>query len=445
MKNHIHSIIIVTMLLLTGAASAQSTEMTLKQAQEYALKNSQTSKNTQYDVESALLATKELIASGLPQIDGSMQYTSYLHVPVMVIPAGGFIPGSEEMRVKMQQPENVTLGVTAKQLIFNGTWLVGVEAARSYEILQNKNIEKSNITVKDTVAKAYYQALVALESLNVLKDSRAALSKTLSDTEAMYQNGFTEKQDVDQLMLSVNDLDIQIAYAEFGVKLMNDFMKMIIGYPISNELILKDNIETVLASDENGDLLNTTFDAKSNIDYQLTNQMLALQRLNVKRMKSAYLPTLAAFMTFQTQAMRQDFNFFDTSKPYFYGNFWGVQLNVPILSGGQRRHAVSKADVEVRRYSDNLSFAEQGLELAYRRAKFDYDNANKVYEASRRSMQLANDIYNTADIKYKEGIGSSFDLTQRNTQAIGAKGAYIQALHKLLQAKINLTKALNQL
>jgi len=419
--------------------------MTLKQAQEYALKNSHASKNTQYDVESAMLATKELIASGLPQIDGSMQYTSYFHVPVMVIPAGGFIPGGGEMRVQMQQPENLTAGVTAKQLIFNGTWLVGVEAARSYEILQDKNIEKSNITVKDTVAKAYYQAIVALESLNILKDSRTALAKTLSDTEEMYKNGFTEKQDVDQLMLSVNEIDIQISYAEFGVKLLNDVLKMMIGYPIANELILKDDIETILASDENGDLLNVAFDAKSSVDYQWTNQMLALQKLNTKRMKAAYLPSLAGFMTLQTQAMRTEFNFLDSSRPYFYSSFWGLQLNVPILSGGQRRHAVSKADVEVRRFTDNLSFAQQGLELAYKRAKSDYENANKVYDASKRSMQLANDIYNTADIKYKEGIGSSFDLTQRNTQVLEAKGAYIQALHKLLQAKTNLTKALNQL
>jgi len=170
-----------------------------------------------------------------------------------------------------------------------------------------------------------------------------------------------------------------------------------------------------------------------------------MQKLNVKAKKSAYLPTLAAFLTFQTQAMRNEFNFFDTSKPYLYGNLWGLQLNVPILSGGQRKHAVSKADVEVRRYTDMLAFTQQATELEYRSARAEFDNANKVYESSKRSLKLANDIYNTSDIKYKEGIATSFDLTQRNTQVIQAKGAYIQATLGLLNAKTRLTKALNQL
>jgi len=162
-----------------------------------------------------------------------MQYTSYIKVPDMIIPAGAFAP--QELRVQFQQPENVTLGISAQQLVFNGTWLVGLEASKSYELLQQKNIRKTEIQIKEDVAKAYYLALVSAENVKILLESRAALSNTLRDTEAMYENGFTEKQDVDQLMLSVNEIDIQISYAEQQQRNVVDMLKMQIGFPISNE------------------------------------------------------------------------------------------------------------------------------------------------------------------------------------------------------------------
>lgn len=443
MKINIQLSIIAVVFSVGVFAQSEPTSMTLKQAQEYALKNSYTAKSTLYDAEIANLETKELLATGLPQINGSMQYMSYIKVPDMIIPAGAF--AAEELRVQFQQPENVTLGITAQQLIFNGTWLVGLEASKSYELLQQKNLKKTEIQVKEEVARAYYLTLVSAENVRILQDSRGALANTLRDTEAMFENGFLEKQDVDQLMLAVNEIDIQISYAEQQQRNVLDMLKMLIGFPIAGELVLTDNADAVIGSDDSGTLLNTAFSAQGTIDYELTQQALTMQQLNVKAKKSAYLPTLAAFLTFQTQAMRTEFNFFDPARPYLYGNFWGLQLNVPILSGGQRRHAVSKAEVEVKRYTDMLAFTQQATEVEYRAARTEFDNANKVYESSKRSLKLATDIYNTSDIKYKEGIASSFDLAQRNTQVIQSKGAYIQAMLNLLNAKTRLTKALNQL
>ncbi len=444
MKINIQLSIIAVIFSAGTFAQSESTSMSLQQAQEYALKNSYTAKTTLYDAEAANLSTKELLATGLPQIQGSMQYVSYIKLPDMILPPGVF--GPEEMRIPaFQMPQTTTLGVTASQLLFNGTWLVGVEASKSYELLQRKNIEKSQIQVKDEIAQSYYLVLVSEENVRLIKDSRTALAATLRDSEALLANGFSEQQDVDQLMLSVNDIDIQISYAEQMLKNVMDMLKFQIGFPVANELKLTDNIEAVLANTESTSLINASFNPQGNIDYELVQQGLTLQKLNVKAKKAAYLPTLATFITFQTQAMRKEFTFFDTSRPYLYGNLWGLQLNVPILSGGARRHAIGKAEVEVKRYTDLLAYTQQGTELEYKMAKTEFDNANKVYESSKRSLQLATNVFNTEDIKYKEGISSSFDLTQRNTQLIQAKGLYIQSTLKLLQAKTRLTKALNQL
>jgi outer membrane protein len=433
----------MSMLLLQLGAMAQVTEQefTLLQAQDYAVKNSYQTKTAQNDADIANISTEELIATGLPQINGSLQYLNNIYAPYTIIPAGQF--GPNEQRLRFQQPHNVTAGVSLNQLLFSGTWLVGLEASKSYAQLQTKLIKKSSIEVKNQVAQSYYLALVAVENVTLLKESRGPLEKTLNDTKAYYENGFAEKQDVDQLQLSLSDLDVQINYAEQSQKLTLDLLKFQMGFPLQGEIKLTDSVDILMSTDA-ASLMQAPFTAEQSIDYELASSGLRMQQLNVKAKKAAYLPSLAGFWTIQTQAQRQEFNFFDTSKPYLYGNFWGLQLSVPILSGGQRKHALSKAELEVKKVEDQVILAQQGAELEYRAAKIEMDNALKVYEASRNSLELAKSIYKTSEIKYSEGVASSFDLTQRNGQAIQAQGAYIQAMLNLLKAKNRLAKALNQ-
>lgn len=434
-------VLLVVFLAHGMQAQGDSSSFTLVQAQEFALKNAFSVKSVKYDAEVANNTTQELIGIGLPQINGSATYLNNIYAPYSIIPAGAF--GPSDFRIRFQQPHNLTLGVTASQLLFDGTWLVGLEASKSYEQLQNKNIEKSEINTKNDIAQSYYLAVVAGESLKVLKSSRDALANTLKDSEAYYDAGFLEKQDVDQLKLALNDLDIQITYAEEQARFTKDLLKFQMGYPLQKEITLTDDAATLMSLDSNS-LLNAPFNPQQNIDVELAQSGLMMQQLNLKAKKAAYLPNLAAAWTIQTQAQRSEFNFFDTKEPYLYGNFLAIQLNVPILSGGQRKYATKKAEVEVRRLTDMKTLAEQAAELEYRNAKKELDNAMKVYSSSQESLRLAEDIYKTAEIKFKEGIGSSMDLTQRNTQVLQAQGSYIQAMLKLLQAKNNLAKALNQ-
>ncbi len=436
---------VMAMLLMQLGAIAQVTEQefTLLQAQDYAIKNSYQTKTAQNDADIANISTDEILATGLPQINGSLQYLNNIYAPYTIIPPDGFFPGSPEQRLRFQQPHNVTAGISLNQLLFSGTWLVGLEASKSYAQLQTKIIKKSSIEVKNQVAQSYYLALVAVENVSLLKESRGPLEKTLNDTKAYYENGFAEKQDVDQLQLTLSDLDVQISYAEQQQKLSLDLLKFQMGFPLQGEIKLTDTVETLMATDA-ASLMQAPFSAEQNIDYELAASGLRMQQLNVKAKKAAYLPTLAGFWTIQTQAQRQEFNFFDTSKPYLYGNFWGLQLSVPILSGGQRKHALSKAELEVKKVEDQVMLAQQGAELEYRAAKIEMDNAIRVFDASKNSLELAKSIYKTSEIKYSEGVASSFDLTQRNGQSIQAQGAYIQAMLNLLKAKNRLAKALNQ-
>jgi outer membrane protein TolC len=346
--------------------------------------------------------------------------------------------------VKFQQPFNFTASATASQLLFDGTWLVGLQAAKSYEDLQKKTVNKSEVQLKNEITKAYYLALVSAENMRLLEESKQSLMVTYRETEALYNAGFTEKDNVDQLSLTLNDLTIQAKYAEEQFKLTKDLLKFQIGMPLANDITLSDSAENLMTTDA-GALLSSAFQPESTLDVQLAQSGLGMQQLNLRAKKAAYMPSLSTFITFQTTAQRKEFNFFDSSKQYFYGNFWGVQMNVPILSGGRRATAVKKVEVEVKRMEDMLDLAKQGAELEYRSAKAELDNAIQVYNSSKSSVLLASNILKNAQIKFKEGIGTSFDVTQRNTQSIQAQGAYVGAMLKVLNAKTRLAKSLNQL
>lgn len=417
------------------------TQLSLLQAHEYAIKNSFAIKNTTFDAEVAAKTTQELIASGLPQIDGSASFMHNIYAPYSIIPAGSF--GPNEQRIRFQQPYNLTLGVTATQLLFSGTWLVGLEASKAYELLQQSNIDKTEQEIKDQVSELYYLAIVSEENIGVLEKSRASLDKTWIETTALFQAGYAEQQDVDQLNLAISQLAIQIAYARDQQANALRMLKFAIGMPITEEVKLTDSVDTLIATDTSA-LLMAPFDPTINIDYKLVQRGLTMQHLNVKSKKAAYMPSLAGYITFQTQAQRNKVNFFDTSQPYLYGNFWGLSLNVPILSGGQRKYATEKAAVEVKRLESQLAFVQQQATLSYESARIELNNANQMFAMAKQSMDLAQQLYDQEAIRYKEGIGSSFDLTSRNTNLISAKGNYIQAMLKLLQSKNKLAKALGQ-
>jgi len=428
-------------VIISNAALRAQSQMSLLQAQDYAIKNSFVIKNTIYDAEVAAKTTQELIATGLPQVEGSGSFQHNIYAPYSIIPAGSF--GPNEQRIRFQQPFNLTLGLTASQLLFSGTWLVGLEASKAYELLQKSNIDKSEQQIKDQVSDLYYLSIVSAENVEVLETSRLSLDQTVTETRALYEAGFAEQQDVDQINLALSELAIQIAYARDQQTNSLRMLKFAMGMPISEELILTDTADALMATDATS-LLMSTYDPAMNIDIQLVQRGLTMQQLNVKSKKAAYLPSLAGYFTLQTQAQRDKLTFFDSKLPYLYGNFWGLSLNVPILSGGQRKYATEKASIEVKRLESQLDFVKQQAQLTYESARIELSNASQLLALSKQSMDLAQQLYDKENLKYKEGIGSSFDLASCNTNLISTKGNYIQAMLRMLQSKNKLAKALGQ-
>lgn len=440
--------------------------MSLQQAQDYAVEHAYHVQHSQFDRDVAALLVKETTSTGLPQINGTIDYQNFIDIPTQVAPADAFgfpvylndflFDVSEETGVSLDAPEfdpnaisefkfgasqTMTAGVSVSQLIFNGSYFVGLQAAKAYVNVMDLTVEKAEIDIRDQVAQAYHTVVIADENVLILEESRSLMTKMLEEITAIVKTGFGEEQDIDQIQLSISNLDSQISYAKSQKLIALGLLKFQMGMDFDSELRLSDSINSLIGVD--AEIASLPFSVTSVQSYIIQNELLNLHELNVRNEKARGLPTIGAFYNYQRNAQRDQFNFLDFDEKWYPIQVWGVQLSMPIFNGFQGKHRVEKARVEVARAKSNLSQVEQASRLEYETALNEYNFAKENMGNQTSSKELAQRIFNNTQIKYREGIASSMELTQAEEQLLGTQGGYINSAFQLLNAKSRLQKALN--
>ena len=418
-------------------------KLTLLQAQDYAIKNANSVTQSRYDEELAQIQVDQVLAVGLPQLNGSVQFQNFLNLPTSIIPGAIFGAPGQDVKVQFGVPYQMTAGLNGSQLLFDGSWFIGMQASKEYTQLAALKTKKSEFEIKHQVAQSYFLAVIAKETIQLYEEGKKLIAQSLQETKALFKEGFVEEQSIDQLQLALNEWESRIIIAQANASLTLDLLKFNMGMPLNTEVELQDNTNS-LTSEASTALLEAKFVIENNFDVQLINKAMSLQGLNIRSKKAARLPNLSGFYNLQTQALRREFDFADTKKQWFPIQLWGIQMNVPILSGGGKYKSIKRAEVELAQLNANSNMAKQGAQLAYKNAQTGYLTALKSVENSKASMELSNKIFAKTNLKFKEGIGTSFELTQVNNQVLQAQGAYVQALLQMLNAKDQLQKALNQ-
>jgi len=437
------SVLFAVTLGFVSLANAQQA-LTLAAAKEFAVKNAFQVKSKEFDSQVAKFQTEELVAIGLPQISGSIQYQNFIDRPTSILPGDFFGMPGRNVAVQFGVPQTLTAGISASQLLFDGSWLVGLQASKAYAALQSKNIIKSEIDVKRATEEAYHLAVIAQESIALLTASRDLLTGTLEHTKALKNEGFVETQDVEQLTLSLNELEARIRNAETQAKIAKTLLKFTIGMNVEEEITLADNSKMLLDS-FNAQMLQTSFNADNLIDNQIIKDGLALQKLNVRNQQARLLPNMAAFYSAQKQAQREEFNFFDGSQPWYPTQIWGLSMNVPIISGGGKMKSIQKAGVEVKRMEETLAFSTNAAKLEYQVGMAEYMNATQNVDLAMQSYNLSSSILEKTQIKFDQGTSSSFELSRQTSQLLQAQVSLIQARLSLMNAQTRLSKSLNAL
>ncbi|MDB4061019.1 TolC family protein [Vicingaceae bacterium] len=428
----------------TGFAQAESFEFTLQEAQNYAIKNSYMSINADKDVQIADNKVLETIGTGLPQINASGSFQRYVQTPLSLIPADVFGgPEGEFAEIFLGTEMQAGANLRVDQLLFSGSYIVGLQAAKTYLQISKNDKKKTEIEVKNIVTVAYGNALVALRNIEILKGNVKSLEQSAFEIGELYKNGFAEEQDKDQIELTLANVKNAQEQAVRTLDVVNNQLKFILGMDISSTLNLTDDLKTVTSISTSQEYLSKEFDVSSHIDYQIISTQEKATSLLLKQQKSTALPSLSAFYNLSSNAFANEFDFLD-NKRFYNGQLVGLNLNIPLFSGFGRMTRIQQARLNVEKIEVAKKQVEQQLTIEAANSKSQYTFALSQYNTTEGNLDLAQRIYDKTKIKYEEGISSSLELTQANNQLLQSQSRYISSAFQLIQAKSNLDKALNQ-
>ncbi|MFD0939754.1 TolC family protein [Pedobacter boryungensis] len=446
MKKQLYILLFSLSLAFPAMAQEKDTtaSFTLQDAINYSLTHQTSIKNAKIDEQIAINTVKKTIGIGLPQVSASADFNDFLNVATSLVPAIFFdkdaAPGAT-IPVKFGVKYNSTVGINATQLLFDGSYLVGLKASKTYKELSTKNTARTRIETAVAVTKAYYSVLISNEQLTLIDANLERLKKSLNDTEQMLKNGFVEKIDVDRLSVLNNNLMTERENVIRLLALNLNLLKFQMGLTINSNITLLDKITSV--NTDQTPILNDGTVYQRRIEYSLLQTQKKLNELDVKRYKSAFLPTLAAFGNYSRSFQGDNFSsLYDKSFPT---SLVGLKLSIPILSGGQKLYDVRNAKLESLKTDNNLINLKNSIDLEVAQAQTTYLNGQKSLENQKRNMELAKEVLRVTKIKYDQGVGSSLEVTTAETSLKEAQNNYINALYDMLINKVNLDKALGNI
>lgn len=443
MKN----IIIIIVLLLSYSINAQDNySFTLQEAIDFALENNRTAKNAAQDIEAAKKQKWETIATGLPQIEASIDYNNWLKQQVSLIPAEFFggNPGEfAEIAFGTKQTMNATATITQK--IFDGSYLVGLQSAKVFLEISKNAKEKTDLEVRKAVINAYGNVLLAEESVNILEKNKSVLQKNLDEISKIYENGLEEEESVEQLQITLSGIVSSLNNTTRLKDLAYQMLNITIGLDITDSTILTDSLESLATQNIVLSLLETEENVEETVDYKIAENDRVSKELLLKLEKSKALPSLNAFINGGYSGNANKFDFLKDNQQWYGSSLLGVSMHIPIFSSLGRSAATQRAQINLEKSKNDLTETEQKIKLQIAQAKSNYQFSIEDYENKKQNLSLAERIEQKNETKFFEGIASSFDLRQAQTQLYASQQEYLQAMLDVITNKAELETILNNI
>ena len=459
-------LIISLFVFTTGISQEKKRSFSLEEAITFALDSSYATINARRDIASAIKKKWETTSIGLPQINAQLDYQNQLKQPVSFLPAAVFDPYDQIRNIDQffdvtPNPDNPIPGVpegfipvvftpkhsanvtaTLKQLLFDGSYLVGLQAARVFLMFSENASEKTHLELKKSVINAYGAVLLAQENISVLKKNKTALEKNLDETREIYKNGLTEEESVQQLEITLIDIKNSLNNAERLAGITRETLNLTLGIDIDENVILTDELSILTEQNMKLSYLAKELDLDRNVDFKIATNLTEQRSLELKLEKSRALPTLSAFVNYGTNATNDTFNFFSRNQKWFQSSILGVEMTIPIFSSGERSSRTQQAKIALEKAKTDLKHTEQQIKLALATARSNYQFAIDNYQNLRTNLALAESIASKNEIKFVEGLATSFDLRQAQTQLYTAQQQYLQAMFNVIATKAELETVL---
>ncbi len=448
MKNKKFSVfsflIIFSASLFAQEDNLKTYRLSLQEAIVFGIENNYESRIAQKDVNIALKQKWEIISQGLPQLTGSVDYQNYLKQPVTLIPAEitGGEPGTfTPVTFGTKQSMNAT--GTWNQLIFDGSYIVGIQSVQTLLQISKNAKTKTDLQIKEAVINAYGNVLLAEESVEILEKNVSALQKNYEDTKKIYENGLTEQEDVEQLEITLIELKNNLARSERMRKIAYEMLNLSLGIPVEAEVILTEDLDELTMQYYDLSLLNKEIPVEENIDYRIAKNSAESAAIQVRLQKAKALPTLTGFVNYGYQGFSDRFTFLQSDQDYFNQSILGVSLNIPIFSSGMRSSQTQQREIEYEQALLELERTENEVKRQINMARSEYEFSLQNYENAIRNLELAERIENKNEVKFFEGIASSFELNEAQRQLYSAQQNYLEAMLNVITAKVELENLLD--
>jgi len=437
--------LIFTLCFTLNFALQAQHSFSLQEAQNYGLENNHDVKNAHLDVKHASKQMLETISIGLPQINAEAQWQNFLEVPTTLVPASQFNPEApDNIYTEMQFgiPHTTSASISASQLIFNGSYIVGLKAAKSFMNFAKISKSLTESQIKDSISTAYFNVLIAKENRGFLENIVSVHKDIVAETEVRYINGFVEDLEVDRMSLVLSQMEMQYNNVQRQTEISEAYLKLIVGISLDETITLTDSLQTLLDSSVKFQLEEAQI--KNRLEYQMASMSVELKKLDMRRYQTDKLPSVAAFASIGSSAMGADFNAFEEGTNWYPSQLVGLKITVPIFDGLGGTARIQKARVKYEQAKNDKNQLAESLELAFLVSQSNYLNAISNYNHQQNNLVLSKKIYDKTLIKYKEGLVSSIELSEAGTNYLETSTNLSQSIYNLLISNLNYQRSLGK-
>ena len=429
-------------LFLLGSLVANAQSFSLKQAVDYAITHQVQVKNSQIDLQNASAKISEIKAMGLPQVNGSLALTNNIVLQRVFIPARIFNPAAPEgelIAAKFGVENSGFANVTLSQLVFDGTYLLGLKASSVYKDLAVKSLTQSKQQVAENVTKAYYGILVNEKRLGLLNLNVARLDTLLKETRALNKQGFVEKIDVQRLDVQANNLRTELENVVRLQELSISLLKFQMSYPMDEPIRLSETLDQVELSTFNLNLKGE-FSYANRIEYSILQTQENLAELDLKSIKAGYLPRLLLNANYGYNAGANAFGDLMT-KQWFDNSAITVALQIPIFDGYSKKYKAIQSQNNLQKVRQSFDLLKSSIDMQRSQARITLKNALESMKEQKANLDLANEISRVTRVKYQNGVGSNLEVLNVESSIKESQANYFTALYNALIAKVEVEKA----
>lgn len=461
-----YCLFVCCLTLFAAETNAQKlNSFTAQQAVDYARQNSVQVKNALLDVLIQKQTNRDITSIALPQINGSASITRNIDIPVQTIPNfiapatyqvlidegvknGNGQPvtmpsnGFGNLLFPFGNPWNANAGITLSQIVFDGQVFIALKARNGTISLQQRIAELTEETIKANVYKVYYQLVAGKTQIELLDANIVRLEKLRNDVQVMYDNGFTEKVDIDKLSVQIANLQTEKLKADNMIKNGYSGLKLLMGMPFKDSLVLTDKLDDDQVKD--GILDASQFKYSDRKDYQISTITNDLNGLNVRRFKLSQIPTFALVGGYSKQAQRNEFDIFGKGD-WFTSSYIGLQMRLPIFNGFAMQARKEGARLQLQKTRNQTEALKISIDAEIENSKNNFIAAIATMDFQKKNMALAEKVYDQTKKKYEIGTGSTTEINTAQLDLKTAQTNYISALFDAIIAKVDFLKATGKL